>query len=54
VSYLVSTWDHDEQEWIPFALAVSVWGLRPVILELRSQGWSEMSTLIRRWEGDRA
>jgi hypothetical protein len=47
-TYAAYTWDHESQDWEPFAVGVSRMGLRTVIRELETDGWSELSDLIER------
>jgi hypothetical protein len=45
-TYGVFVWDHEAECWEPRHEGVSKWGLRPIIRELRSEGWSSVSVLI--------
>lgn len=57
-TYSVSTWDHETERWEGEYAGLSKWGLRGVIRELRSYGYSHVSVLIEcddiaRWLGGR-
>jgi hypothetical protein len=47
-TYVVSTWDHDEQRWAIRACGLTLWGLRPLIRQLYGEGWDIVSIFVER------